>query len=650
VRARQGLLSRLWLLTQLVRLARWWLCLAAVIVPVRAAEPPTSGPPEVALVAAVIAQADAAPPREDDPRWRQVSLPHSQAVDAAWYRVEFERPAQAHPGWALYLPYWYGGGSVWLNGVAVGTVPQSDGEVGVRWERPFLLPLPGNVLRPGRNVLMLRAVEAHLPTGGAGLPRLRLGEQVELQPGFEGRLFVVRTLPMVTVVAGAVTALLALFVWLRRRDEVLLGLFGLATLCWAIRTLTFVFDILPLGAWPWWRLMYHAANGGFIVVLALFAWHLAGWTHRLVSRGLAALWAIGPLAYVVLLLAGGQPEAIVGRWWAALLIPVGASIAVAAAAAAWRRRDAGTIALAAAMVISFACGVHDYLVAWRVPWFTALAPLWADWTASRIFLLHHGANLTLLVMGAQLALRFARTLGEVEEANRGLEARVAAREREIAAGYERIATLQREQTRQDERQRIMQDLHDGLGSQLVTSLVRAERGALDAGATADTLRSSLDEMRVAIEALTADDEDFRTSFGNFRFRWDARLRDAGLAPRWQVQLPDEPLPLPASDALQVLRIAQEALANVLKHARAHSVEVGLRADTATLTLEVADDGVGLPTAERPGGRGMGNMRARARRLAAQFECAAARDGGDERRGALVRLVVPLRAATSPEVV
>ncbi|MBL8341324.1 MAG: hypothetical protein JNL30_07630 [Rubrivivax sp.] len=571
-------------------------------------------------------------------------------MGTAWFRAEFERPLRAAPGWVLYFPYWYGGGSVWLNGVAVGAVPQSDHETGVRWERPFLLPLPDNVLRPGRNVLLLRAAEAFLPTGGAGLPRLTLGAHHDLQGDFERRLFVVRTLPIVTVATGAATALLVLFIWLRRRDEVLLGLFGLATLCWATRTLTFAFDALPVAVWPWWRLLYHTANGGFIVVLALFAWHLAGWANRRVMVGLAALWAIGPLLYAGLLLAGGNPEAIVGRWWVAALIPVGASVVVAAVAATWRRRDAGTLALALAMTVAFVSGVHDYLVAWRSPWFTALAP---QWTAHRIFLLHHGANLMLLVMGAQLALRFVRTLREVEEANRTLEARVAAREREIASSYERIAVLQREQTRQDERHRIMQDLHDGLGTQLVTSLVRAERGALDADATTETLRASLDEMRVAIEALTGEDEDFRTSFGNFRFRWDARLRDAGLAPRWRVQLPDEPMQLSASDALQLLRVAQEALANVLKHARAHQVQVTLVVDgatePATLMLEVADDGVGLPADRdaaqgRPAGRGLNNMRARARKLGAQLDCGPGRAGDGGHRGTTVRLTLQPRPA------
>jgi signal transduction histidine kinase len=258
-------------------------------------------------------------------------------------------------------------------------------------------------------------------------------------------------------------------------------------------------------------------------------------------------------------------------------------------------------------------------------------------------------------MGVLLSLRFVRSLNAVEAANRTLEARVQAREREITLSYQRIATLQREQAATDERQRIMRDLHDGLGSQLFTSLSRAERGAMQSADMADSLRSAIDQMRVAIEALASEEQDFDTAFGNFRFRWDARLREAGLAPRWDIHVPDTAPdggpPLAPHDALQLLHIIQEALTNVLKHARATAVTVRVVLQGETLAVDVEDNGAGLGAAvpangaqgSAPGsGRGRANMRNRAQRLEGQIEWQALAQGTQ------VRLRAPWRGASTQQ--
>jgi signal transduction histidine kinase len=549
----------------------------------------------------LIVSDQAEPPAPDDPRWQPVTLTHVERAPVAWYRMRFDADP-AEPFWMLYLPFLYGGGQITLNGVPVADITQSSPTLYVRWERPFLLPLPAGALRAQGNVLLVRALAAHASAN------TMMGPQAALQPVFDRRLFTVRTLPMVTVATGLVVGSLVLLIWFLRRREVLYGLFGLAAILWALRTTTFVFDALPPTAWVAWRLLYFLGTGGFIVVMALFTLALARWSRPVFTRALLGYWALGPLAYFV----GGH--AFAGRWWVAGLIPVGLGLAVVAAAAAWRRRSAATLSLAVALALAVAAGLHDYAVAANAPLFATLLPGWTD---HRLFLLHHAANLLLVVMGVLLAVRFVRTLGEVEAANRTLEARVKERERQIAASYERIAVLQREQAATDERQRIMRDLHDGLGSQLFTSLSRAERGALDPAAMSDTLRSAIDQMRVALEALASEEQDFGTAFGNFRFRWDARLRDCGLKPVWQVDLPDAMPAIAPHDALQILHIVQESLTNVVKHARASTVTVRLHHVDGVLSVDVVDDGVGAAAPARPagsGGRGQSNMAKRAQRL------------------------------------
>lgn len=575
--------------------------------------------------AEVIAADDALPPAEADARWQKVPLPDSQRSAVAWYRLRFDASGAAAT-WAVYLPFLYGGGRIWLNGEPAAELAQNSAERRVRWERPHLLQLPRSALREGPNTLLLRVASSQDPTGTV-LPRLVVGPLLELQLRYDVRFFFVRTMPLVTVITGVVAGLLTLFIWWRKRGEVLYGLFGAAAVAWALRTTTFVVDTLPAPVWDAWRALYSLATGAFVVFLALFGMASAGWWHPIVVRSLLVYAAIGPLAH---LFGGGDS---VHRLWVAGLVPIGLTAVIVGVLAAWRQRTRPTVAIAAVMVISFAAGVHDFLLASRSPLLHAWLP---DWSAHRIFLLHHAANLMLLAMGALLVVRFVQSLSDLEGAKSHLETRLLDREREIAASFEQVSALQREKATVEERQRIMRELHDGLGSQLFAALSHAEKGALSHDAMADLLRHSIAEMRLAIETLASNENDFRAVFGNFRYRWDSRLRELGLGAEWHFTLPDEMPPVPPHDALQVLRVAQEALTNVLKHAQARRVRVGLAYNGGALQLEVVDDGQGIIEATGSG-RGLANMRARADRLGAALDISCTHPG------TRVRLALPLGA-------
>ncbi len=596
-------------------IARWAVCLwvAMMLVAVGVSAAPRSAVVEPRQADFIVSD-QVVPPADSDPRWRAVTLPDNRKGSNVWYRIDFDRPqgADSDP-WAVYLPYLYRGGKLWLNGELVAAVQEASSAVSVRWERPHLLPLSIAGLRAGRNRLLLRVAWSE-DTAFTDMPRLAVGPQAELEPRFDRRLFWVRTVPLITVVAGTGAGIFFLLIWWQRRDEKLYGLFGVAVLMWAVRTNTFTFDTLPASWWPTWRFAYHLSTGGFVLFMALFALALAGWYRRRVAMALLGYWLIGPLVF---LLSGGQADAWVSRWWTAGLIPIGLGLIGVSAAAAWRQRSVATIVLAAAMALAVASGVHDYLLAWNSPWLASLAP---DWVEQRIFLLHHGANVLLIVMVALLSARFVRTLRDVEDINRTLEGRVSEREREIGASYERIAAMQRERAVADERQRITQDLHDGLGSQLLISLLKVERGALAPAGVAEMLRVCIADMRLAIEVLASQDEDFRSALGNFLFRWEAQLREAGIASSWQIEAPDASLEMSPHTALQVLRVLQEALTNVVKHARASHVSVRLSRTDKVIRLDVEDNGRGFPAETATSyGRGMANMRARAERLGALLE-------------------------------
>lgn len=214
--------------------------------------------------------------------------------------------------------------------------------------------------------------------------------------------------------------------------------------------------------------------------------------------------------------------------------------------------------------------------------------------------------------------------------------------REREARQIQSRAFEREHAVNEERLRIMRDLHDGVGSQLLSTLMMVQGGNASREQTVLLLQECMDDMRLAIDTLAPDEPDLLPVLGNFRFRMEARYRAVGLDFLWINHALPDTLTLAPHAGLQLLRVLQEALANVLRHARARRVKVEVYFSPRQLRVRVEDDGVGMAAAPTMAGsgRGVANMRLRAHKLGATLDWLGA--GGDAARpGTVVELVVPL---------
>ncbi|GHA76055.1 sensor histidine kinase [Cognatilysobacter bugurensis] len=198
---------------------------------------------------------------------------------------------------------------------------------------------------------------------------------------------------------------------------------------------------------------------------------------------------------------------------------------------------------------------------------------------------------------------------------------------------------------EDERRRLARELHDGVGQNLTALKHRLSqledalppdspaRAQLDAALAlcGDTLEDTRHLSRL-LRPPILDDLGLEAAL-----RWLARSlgESTGIA----VTLDVQPLP-PLDGELQTLlfRVAQEALNNAAKHARAQDVIVRLVARDGMLQLQVADDGLGFDPALalHAGGSGLGGMRERLRLYDGRLELHAAPGEGTR-----VRALVPL---------
>jgi signal transduction histidine kinase len=176
----------------------------------------------------------------------------------------------------------------------------------------------------------------------------------------------------------------------------------------------------------------------------------------------------------------------------------------------------------------------------------------------------------------------------------------------------RVEQLEREQALDRERSRIAMDLHDDLGSRLTYIAMMADASSAPTDARiAETARDAvrtMDELVWVVNARNDTVEGFAYYLAQFA---EEHIVAAGV--RCRLVLPPM-LPargLRAEVRRHVYLACKEAVNNAVKHAHASEIRVAVRVDGATLVVEIADDGRGLPPAEvDPTGNGLKNYRER----------------------------------------
>ena len=197
----------------------------------------------------------------------------------------------------------------------------------------------------------------------------------------------------------------------------------------------------------------------------------------------------------------------------------------------------------------------------------------------------------------------------------------------------------------EERARLAREMHDGLAQDLwyarlkqgrLVQLVQGDEERALAVDVMDAIDSGISDARQAVMAMRAGSTDaplleivkrYVEDFED-RFALDVRFETSGEAPE-----------LPARVQAEVLRIVQEALNNVRKHADATVVRVAAVMDGESLRISVVDNGRGFAPQQSTSGFGLLSMRQRAELIGATIRVDSAAHDGTR-----VSLALPLGSA------
>jgi len=534
-----------------------------------------------------------------DDNWQHVTLPDNWNFSRkdfegkVTYRFKVNLAETPTQRWGVYLPRVSQNAALYINDIFVDDGGSMEIPYTLNWKRPLLFELPSQMLQQGENTITL--LVAGYAGNNSGLNPVYIGPLNVLAPYYNYHF--------ATVVMPAIASLITMlgitvfnaWMWMLRPQKNIHRKFfvvsAIASL-WLYTTFSnaafpfhlFHWGILVLGSWFIYGVVLmvkrqlglqgggldeklfflHAVTFGIVAMMAPIRY----------QQDISVFWHIG--------------SAIQGIWILWLL---------------WQGRHFSNNAMPYLVVMSliFVMGGYDISFA--------------------IFSDHHLRPMTFqicplflsLVLAADITARFVSSTEQTEKLNLELNQRVEEKHRELAASYERLKILETQQAVYAERERIMRELHDGLGGHLLTALAHSEGN--ENTPLHQTISQALSELRLMIDTVDVEPGNLNTLLGAMRQRIEPLLQRHGGQFHWRVFEEPDTRHLSRSEMMHLLRIIQEVFTNIIKHAKATTVTV----ETSPNGVLIRDNGKGFEIKKPSTGRGLSNMRKRALEAGIQLD-------------------------------
>jgi signal transduction histidine kinase len=485
---------------------------------------------------------------------------------------------------------------------------------------PLHVTVPPKLMRAGENTIHVRIHATSLGTLMHGLPQVIFGEARELRTAYlassDAGFYAQRIFFAMALTSGIIT----FFLWLARRSDRVMFWYSVACLAWGLVS-------IPRLALRW--------VDAFAAVVPVLSWFL---NYALVV----------PLVVLCLRTVNIKWLGFEAALWAYLVIEASFPFWGQGGAGPWRVGwdAANTVLLLTgiAILLLYAERPMRWTVRVQLVAFAAMAALmsvevlrylgWIDIDFKRIR--HYHVPLMLLAIGAVIFERHVLAVRRTEQANVELERLVVERTREIEANYARVEEAAREKALAQERQRILADIHDGLGASLIGLLRHAQSNGADRAGIERRIQEALHELKASVDVLQPRAGDLDAVLVSMRYRLDSMIRGTGIRLIWEVGELPPMARLNPSAVFELQRILLEAITNVLKHSGARQIGISAYAHgDSGVAIEIEDDGCGFDPRHAAPGLGLSNMRTRAARIDATLEISPRPVGGT-----VVKLALP----------
>ncbi len=534
--------------------------------------------------------------------WRSATLPDNwenryDKVKNIWYRGNIHLEHKPENQWGVLIPALKMNAAVYFNGVFLGDGGRFADPVARNWMTPLLFSVPNSLLHIGENTLYIRVKSD--PLGSGKLAALQIGPYDGLKHAYNTHyLFRITSIQIITAMLLMMGSLIGML-WLVRREESYYGYYALAVFIWGIHNFNIFITEIPFSTRTWDWLAY-VTIGYYSFLAMIFVHRFLGVRHPVIE---ITVLTIGIAASLILtLLNDALFYKTIFMAWYPFVFSVGFYVFACVGLQAWRRRSMQLQFLTATGGTTLIFAAHDLLVMHN----------YLDWQEG--YYIQYSAAILLTLFSLILVRRFAKSLNEVDVLNKNLEIRVRQKRRELENNYHKLRRFEDDRIRTNERERLARDIHDGMGGHLVSILAMIESGQTSLNAIGLALRDSLNDLRLMIDSMEIEEDDLESLLGMFRMRIEPRLNNSHIKLDWKIE--DTP-PIDGfgpREALNILRILQEAVTNTIKHTNADCIQLTCYCqhenDKSYVKIDITDNGSGF-IKDKPLGKGLDNMQNRA---------------------------------------
>ncbi|MCZ8353035.1 MAG: histidine kinase [Rhizobium sp.] len=506
--------------------------------------------------------------------WQPVVLPDYRPTagltpTTTTYRGEFQwQPGNSPTPWAVFVPRFTTTIEIAINGSTIENTERDPSKRRPDRNTPVLAPIAESLLKPGSNEVTIK-LHVWGPLQGY-LDSLYIGPDADMRAAYDSRHLLFSTLPMVLATWQVTFGTLLGIIWLSRRHDRIYGYLALATMLGVVQH----FAGLPhsplvaglLGAMGPLEgaLMLH-----YMLLLTgrrIRRWHALAFLPGLLIVATAGLFSPDHLRVVYLFLGPPSIGILLATVWIVLL------------AAVWEARR-HAVYLATIFTVVLSCWALDVLTLNNVI------------GGERVFVGRTSYSLVLIALGVWLIWRFVQALKEADGFAAVLVQKVSEAEDKLRANFAREEERARSEALLAERTRLMRDLHDGLGGQLVSIVALSEQPKPSGEAIGEAARAALKDLRLVIDAMEEIDGDLMLALASWRERIDTQLRAHQMHLDWTIR-GHSGLPifqnLRSWHVIQLIRLMDEVVTNAVKHSGGKRVAV---------TIETVNDASGRPTGQ-----------------------------------------------------